>query len=202
LGETYLEASSYAYAASGDGVQAAALFRERVAATDAFVHVQDIEGQDILDSDAFSEHEGGFAAAASALGSKPALYHADTSRSGKSTVRSLSQELARVLRGRAINPRWIDGQMRHGHRGAAEIAETVDNLFAFAATTDAVLSRHFDLMFDATCGNERVRQFLMSANPQAAQAIVLRFEEAIRRGFWICRRNSSAATLADMQRAS
>jgi cobaltochelatase CobN len=202
LGETYLQASSYAYGASGDGVQAAALFRERVAATDAFVHVQDIEGQDILDSDAFSEHEGGFAAAASALGSKPALYHADTSRSGKSTVRSLSQELARVLRGRAINPRWLEGQMRHGHRGAAEIAETLDNLFAFAATTDAVLSRHFDLMFDATCGNERVRQFLMDANPQAAQAIVLRFEEAIRRGFWICRRNSSAATLADMRRAS
>ena len=66
------------------------------------------------------------------------------------------------LRGRATNPRWIAGQMRHGYRGAAEIAETLDNLFAFAALTDAVPSRHFDLLFDATCGDEAVREFLVA----------------------------------------
>ena len=38
---------------------------------------------------------------------------------------------------------WFEGQMRHGHRGAAEIAETVDNLFCFAATTDVVAEPPF-----------------------------------------------------------
>ena len=88
--------------------------------------------------------------------------------------------------------------MRHGFRGAAEIAETVDNLFAFAVTTKAVSSRHFDLFYDATCGDEKVRAFLLAANPQAARAIAARFADAARRGFWVSRRNSSAAHLAEM----
>jgi cobaltochelatase CobN len=106
------------------------------------------------------------------------------------------------LRARAINPRWIAGQMRHGHRGAAEIAETLDNLFAYAALTDAAPSRHFDLLFDATCGDERVRAFLVAANPPAARGMAERFEEARRRGFWISRRNSCAKILEEMLRAA
>ncbi|MBV9113736.1 MAG: cobaltochelatase subunit CobN, partial [Hyphomicrobiales bacterium] len=192
LGEAYLGATSHAYGAGAalEGVEAASAFRARVAGADAFVHVQDMEGQDVLDSDAFAEHEGGFSAAAATLGADPALYHADTSRIGRSVVRTLDEEIARIVRGRATNPRWIEGQMRHGFRGAAEIAETVDNLFAFAAMTQAVTSRQFDLVYDATCGDERVRDFLLQANAEAARAIAARFAEAERRGFWVSRRNS------------
>jgi len=163
------------------------------------VHVQDMPGQDVLDSDAFAEHEGGFAAAAALLDNAPAVYHADATSPDAARVRTMAEEIARVLRARATNPRWLRGQMRHGHRGAAEIAETVDNLFAYAALTDAVPSRHFDLLFEATCGDETLRAFLESANPQAAAAIAAKFEEAARRGFWISRRNSSAAILAEMR---
>jgi cobaltochelatase CobN len=200
LGETYLAATSHAYGTGSfsEGLEAASAFRTRVARADAFVHVQDMEGQDVLDADAFAEHEGGFSAAAAALGAKPALYHADTSGQGRSRVRTLEEEIARVVRGRAVNPRWIAGQMRHGFRGAAEIAETVDNLFAFAALSEAVTSRQFDLLYDATCGDENVRAFLRNANPEAARAIASRFAEAARRGFWVSRRNSSARDLAEM----
>ncbi|MFI5010986.1 MAG: cobaltochelatase subunit CobN [Hyphomicrobiales bacterium] len=203
LGEAYMTATSHAYGADADsdGLEAKDAFRTRIAAADAFVHVQDMAEQDVLDADAFPEHEGGFSAAAAALGADPALYHADTSRPDRSVVRTLSEEVARVVRGRAANPRWIAGQMRHGFRGAAEIAETVDNLFAFAAMTEAVTSRQFDLVYDATCGNEAVREFLERANPEAARAIAERFTQASRRGFWASRRNSSAARLAEMMKA-
>ena len=80
----------------------------------------------------------------------------------------------------------------------AHSQDAVDNLFAMAATTGAVPSRHFDLMFDATCGNDEVRAFLLDANPEAAGAVARRFEEAARRGLWTTRRNSSAAMLQDM----
>ena len=136
------------------------------------------------------------------MGRAPALYHVDTTRSDISVVRPLAHEIARVLRGRAVNPKWLAGQMRHGHRGAGEIAETLDNLFAYAALTDAVASRQFDLMFDATLGDERVRDFLVAANPLAAQGMAARFDEAARRGFWLSRRNSSAQILAQMLRAA
>ena len=196
LGEIYLQATSHAYGA-GEGAASEA-FRARVKNADAFVHVQDMDGQDVLDSDAFHEHEGGFASAAALLGGNAAIYHADTTRAGRSSVRTLAQEVARVVRGRASNPRWLAGQMRHGHRGAAEIAETIDNLFAYAATSDAAPSRHFDAMFDATCGNEMVRAFLLASNREAAKAIARRFEDAIARGYWQSRRNSVAAILAEM----
>jgi cobaltochelatase CobN len=200
LGEAYLQATSHSYGGSAsEGAPAAAGFRARVAQADAFVHVQDMVGQDVLDSDAFSEHEGGFAAAAALLGNHPALYHGDTTDPDRSRMRTLREEVVRVLRARATNPVWLAGQMRHGFRGAAEIAQTVDNFFAYAALTDVVDDRQFDLLFDATIGDEAVRTFLVGANPAAAKAIAERFGEAGRRGFWRTRRNSAAAIVTDMR---
>ncbi len=198
LGAAYVAASAHAYGLDAAGIAAPAAFEARVAAADAFVHTRDTVEQDVLDADAFAEHEGGFAAAAAMLGKSPALWHADTTRTDRSTVRSLAEEIARVVRARATNPRWIAGQMRHGHRGAAEIAETIANLHVFAATTDAVAPRAYDLLFDATLGDERVRAFMIDANPLAARAAARTFDEALRRGLWASRRNSVAGCLAEI----
>jgi cobaltochelatase CobN len=202
LGDAYLDATSHAYGADAEGVPAAPDFRARVAGADAFVHVQDLADQDVLGADAFAEHEGGFAAAAASLGNSPALYHADTTTPDKSKIRTLREEVARTLRARAINPRWIAGQMRHGFRGAAEIAESVDNFFAYAALTDVTESRQFDLLFDATLGDERVRAFLLEANFAAARGMADKFDQAIRRGFWTTRRNSTSTILAALREAA
>ena len=78
LAEAYLAATSHAYDGEGEGREAAAEFRTRVAGAEAFVHAQDLPGQDALDADAFAEHEGGFAAAAAEAGANPALYHLDS----------------------------------------------------------------------------------------------------------------------------
>lgn len=197
LGAAYLEATGYAY----DGAQARQTteFGARVAASDAFVHVQDLPGQDVLDSDVFADHEGGFAAAAESVGANPSLYHLDATNPQSPKARTLAEEISKTLRARAANPRWIEGQMRHGFRGAAEIAESVDNLFAFAATTGLVADRHFDLLFDAVCDQPTVRDFLVDANPQAARSIAERFESALARGFWRTRRNSVGSSLSEMQ---
>jgi cobaltochelatase CobN len=159
--------------------------------------VQDAAEIDVLSGDAFAEHEGGFFAAAEALGNAPALYHVDATRPDRTIVRGLGEEIARVVRGRAANPRWIEGQMRHGYRGAAEIAEAAANLLVFAATTKAVQSHQFDLIYDATLGNEAVSPFLHSCNPEAARALARTFEIARERGFWLTRRNSIAMQLGE-----
>jgi cobaltochelatase CobN len=198
LAEAYLAATSHAYEGEGEAREASAEFRTRVAGAEAFVHVQDLPGQDALDADALAEHEGGFAAAAAETGANPALYHLDSTIPGAPKIRTLGQEIARSLRGRAANPRWLQGQMRHGHRGAAEIAQSLDNLYCFAALTDAVASAQFDLMFDATLGDDSVRAFLVNANRRAASHMAGVFEEAAKRGFWLSRRNSSARILASV----
>ena len=198
LGRAYLAAASHAYGGAAADAKASDGFAARVAAADVFVHVRDMDDADTLDAAANVEAEAGFAAAAEVLGRAPALYHLDAGDAERPKVRTQAEEIARVVRGRAANPRWIAGQMRHGHRGAAEIAETVDNLFAFAVMSDAVTSRQFDLLFAATCGAPEVRAFLIDANPDAARAIAARFRDAATRGLWTSRRNSDAAILADM----
>ncbi|VFU08966.1 cobaltochelatase subunit CobN [Methylocella tundrae] len=201
LGQLYLDATSHAYGgARGEGI-ASPGFTERVASADAMIHVQDQDEQDLLDSDAIVDHEGGFAAAAQLLGNDAPIYHVETTRPGAIKVRTLPEEVARIVRGRASNPRWIRGQMRHGHRGGAEIAETVDHLFTLAVMSDAVSSQHFELLFDATCGDPDVRDFLVAENPKAALCILARFEAALRRGFWQGRRNSTLDTLASMRKS-
>jgi cobaltochelatase CobN len=197
LGRAYLNATSHEYGAHADGSPSGA-FRDLVARADAYVHVQDLRGHDVLDSDALAEHEVGFAAAAASLGNHPALYHADTTDPERSRIRTVREEVARVLRGRAINPRWLAGQMRHGFRGAVEIAQTVDNVFAYAALAGMVDDHQFDLLFDATLGDDSVRGFLTGCNPQAAGSIAARFDEAVRRGSWGSRRNSAAAIIAGL----
>ena len=115
-------------------------------------------------------------------------------------ARALSAALARIVRARAINPRFIAGQMRHGPRGAAEFAETVDRLVNFAETTDAVAGELFDLLHAAYVDDPAVHAFLLRENPDAAAAIAERFEVARRRGFWHPRRNDVDATLAALRR--
>ena len=98
------------------------------------------------------------------------------------------------MRGRAANPNWIAGVMRHGYKGAFEIAATVDYLFAFAATARAVDDHHFDALYDAYLGDDAVRDFIARAQPGGARARSrARFREAIERGLWRPRATASAS---------
>jgi cobaltochelatase CobN len=195
LGGAYLAASAHAYGQGLHGAPDAPGFAARVRNADAFVHQQDHREIDLLDSSDYAAHEGGFAAAAERLGASPALYHTDTATPESPKVRTLVEEVSRVVRGRAANPDWIAGMMRHGYRGAAEIARGLDGLYGFAATLPARLDRQFDLVFDATLGDENVDRFLREANPAARDAMAARFDEAMRRDLWRPRRNAIAQVL-------
>ena len=166
------------------------MFSGRLAGADAHLRAHDLTDQDILDAPDFAYASGGFLAAARSAGGEAEAYHLDTTQPGFPTLRTLGEEIARIVRGRMANPRWIAGQMRHGWRGAAELAQSVDSLFAFAATSGLVKEHQFDMVFAAYLGDAAVDAFLREANPKAHHAIEQRLAEAIRRGFWQPRRNS------------
>jgi cobaltochelatase CobN len=197
LGAAYLAAASHAY--SGTEVDGAPMpdgFAAQVANADLLVHSSDDPGRDLLEGAEDVAFVGGFAAAAAALGRAPDLVMLDLTDPQRPRARALPQALARIVRGRAINPHFIEGQMRHGPRGAAEFAETVDRLVAFAETTAAVPSGLFDLVHDAYLADERVLSFMLRENPEAARAIAERLAAARRRGFWHPRRNDVDADFA------
>jgi cobaltochelatase CobN len=120
----------------------------------------------------------------------PALLHLDTSRPEAPKARALSEEIARVVRGRLTNPRWIAGMLAHGYRGVAEIAQGVDALYAFAATSDAVSEHLFDLTHDALLRDASVYEAMLDRNPAAVASIVARLQDACRRRLWVPRRNA------------
>jgi cobaltochelatase CobN len=195
LAKAYLDAGGHALDRAGESAPARAQFAMQVARADAYVHVQDMAEVDVLAGPAFADFEGGFAAANRMLGGDAAFVHLDATRPERPRARSLQAEIARAVRMRLANPRWLAGQMRHGHRGAGEIAEGIDNLFAFAATSGFVSDAQFELAFAATLGDESVREFLIHENPRAHDAIARAFAQAIERNFWRTRRNSVAQAL-------
>jgi cobaltochelatase CobN len=200
IGMAYLDAASHVYAgAEGQGAAAPGAFAQRVASADMLVHVSDDPGRDLLEGAEDAAFVGGFAAAAKMLGRAADLVMLDMTDPQRPRARALSAALARIVRARAINPRFIAGQMRHGPRGAAELAETVDRLVNFAETTDAVAGELFDLLHAAYVDDPEVRAFLLHENPDAAAAIAERFEIVRRRGFWHPHRNDVDATLAALR---
>jgi cobaltochelatase CobN len=190
LGEAYLAAVTHSYGGAETSGVAGSDFRGRVSTADALVHPQDDCERDLLDGDGVADFAGGFAAAAALLGNAPEFYHLDTSDVGAPKARRLAEEIARVVRGRLTNPRWLAGMLRHGHRGVAEIAQGVDALFAFAATARAVPGHLFDATHAALIGDEAVLSAMRTHNPAAAAAITARLDEARARGLWTTRRNS------------
>jgi len=194
--ESYLEWGSYAYGSGAAGEGARGALEARLSRVDAVVQNQDNREHDLLDSDDYYQFEGGATAAVAALsGREPTVYHNDHSRPERPVIRTLEDEIGRVIHSRVVNPKWIAGVKRHGYKGAFEIAATVDYLFAFAATTKAVRSRHFDLVYEAFVEDDETRAFIEEANPAALREIAERFEEARERGLWTPRSNSAADRL-------
>ena len=194
--EAYLEWGSYAYGAGQDGRKARAAMEQRLSQTEAIVQNQDNREHDILDSDDYYQFEGGAAAAISTLqGQERPIYHNDHSRPERPVIRTLDDEIGRVVRSRVVNPKWIDGVKRHGYKGAFEIAATVDYLFAFAATTGAVRNHHFDLVEEAFIKDDATRDFIADANAPALKEIAERLQEAIDRDLWQPKSNSARARI-------
>ena len=197
LAAAYLAWGGYAYGAGTQGAHEDALFRTRLGAVEAVLHNQDNREHDLLDSDDYYQFEGGLAVTVRHLkGAAPIVYHNDHSRPETPRIRTLEEEVGRVVRARVVNPKWIAGVMRHGYKGGFEMAATVDYLFAFAATARAVSDQHFDAVYEAYVEDDTVRGFLQRHNPQALAEIKSRFAEAIERGLWQPRRNSIAESLA------
>lgn len=184
LARAYLNWSGYAYGKAG-GAPAPAAFERRLEQVQAILHNQDNREHDLLDSDDYYQFQGGMTVAARSLqGRNPALYFGDNARPEQPRVRSLAAEIARVYRSRVVNPKWIAGAMRHGYKGAFEMAATVDYLFAYSATTHCVADFMYAGIAKAYLCDPEVRGFVQARNPWALRDMAERLLEASQRGLW------------------
>ncbi len=185
LAEVYITWGSYAYTAEEHGVAAAEPFKRRLARVAVAVQNQDNREHDIFDSDDYFQFHGGMIAAIRSLtGENPAAYFGDTSDPSSVKVRDLADEAKRVFRSRVVNPKWIASVMRHGYKGAFEMAATVDYLFGYEATAGVVDDWMFEKLSESYLLDPKVQEFLDEKNPWAMRTMAERLIEAADRGLW------------------
>ena len=185
LARAYINWSSYAYTEKGIGKAAPEAFTQRLENLQVVLHNQDNREHDLLDSDDYYQFQGGLTAAIRSItGKNPQTYFGDNSVMEKPKVRQLSEEITRVYRSRVVNPKWMEGVMRHGYKGAFEMAATVDYLFAYDATAQCVEDYMYEGIAKTYLFDETVQTFLQNKNPWAMRDIAERLLEANQRGMW------------------
>ncbi len=185
LANAYINWSSYAYGGNGVGKAAPEAFQRRLGDMQVVLQNQDNREHDLLDSDDYYQFQGGLTAAVRSIsGQQPATYFGDNALTENPKVRSLAEEIAKVYRSRVVNPKWISGVMRHGYKGAFEMAATVDFLFAYDATTHCVADHMYEGVANAYLFDPQVQDFVKKHNPWAARDMADRLLEAHQRGLW------------------
>lgn len=196
LAQTYIAWGGYAYDENGNGAAAQNLFRRRLQGIDATVKNEDTTEIHLMSSDDFNAFHGGMIAAVRATGGKqPRSYVGDSSQRERVRVRTLAEEFQRVVQGEALNPKFIRGMMKHGHKGALEMAKYVGLSFAWDATSRVMNDELYNRFAKSYVLDDEVREWLNTVNPWAAHEMVETLLEARQRGFW----QADEEILADLQ---
>ena len=167
----------------------------RVAGADAFVHPQDLPETDLLLAEDYAEPRGGLCRGTKDHRGCGAALPSRQHRPERPRARGLTEEIARVVQARAANPTWIAGMRRHGFRGGAEIAATLENMAAFAHLADVVPCASLRSLLGGDAGRRGCHRFPARRQSRGAASDAHRFAELHEAGLWLSRRNSILATL-------
>lgn len=185
LARAYRNWSGYAYGKQAAGEAAHDTFGQRLGSLQVVLQNQDNREHDILDSDDYYQFQGGLHNAVKvASGAAPVTYLGDHANPAAPKIRTLKEELQRVIRSRVVNPKWLASIQQHGYKGAFEMAATVDYLFAYDATTQLVEGYQYEMVSDAYLFDAQSRAFLEQHNPDALREMGERLLEAIQRDLW------------------
>ncbi len=185
LAQAYITWGGYSYTQEHFGQAAFSAFESRLGQIEVVIQNQDNREHDLLDSDDYYQFQGGMANAVEVLkGQLPEIYHGDHSDPSNPKIRTLKEELNRVIRARVINPKWIKAMRQHGYKGAFEMAASVDYLFAYDATTNLIDDYQYEMVTDALVMDQENREFLEQSNPNALKEMSEKLLEAQQRGLW------------------
>ena len=189
LAEAYVNWGGFAYGNHSEKEpQAVAVpdaFKHQLSKLEAVVQNQDNREHDLLDSDDYYQFQGGMANAVNVYrGQMPVVFHGDHSNPESPKIRTLKEELNRVIRSRVLNPKWLNAMREHGYKGAFEMAATIDYLFAYDATTDFIDDYQYQQVAQALIFDEQNQEFMREHNLSALEEMTERMLEATQRDMW------------------
>ncbi|MGL4741177.1 MAG: cobaltochelatase subunit CobN [Sarcina sp.] len=185
IADVFMYYNSYKYGKDKYGAQDIKGFKNSLSTVDITYNKIVSETHDLLGCCTYFSTHGGMTAAAKKVSkNKVKAYYGDSRETNAVEVRDLSEEIDRVVKGKLLNPKWIEGQKRHGYTGASEISDLIGRVYGWDATTDEVDDRLFDGITETFVFDKDNREFFKENNPWALEEIERRLIEAYERKLW------------------
>ena len=184
LGEIFTERVSHVYNRRMRGVSSDGLYEEQLRCVDIVSQLRSSNEYEITDLDHYFEYFGGLSKSVErARGTKAKMYITDTA--GKELyTETVDKSIARGIRTRVLNPKWIDGMLAHETHGAQQISDRFENLMGLAATTGSVDEWIFNELDAKYVEDEVMRRRMTENNPHAYMKILEQMMEYSDRGYW------------------
>ncbi len=184
LGANFTDSLHYIYTRHSRGRNARELYQENLSTVEVISQLRANTEYEITDLDHYYEFFGGLAKSVEMVrGQKSAMYITDVT-GGQIHTETVDKSIARGLRTRVLNPKWIDGLLAHPYHGAQKIAERFENVMGLAATTGAVDSHFYDDLEACYVKDEARKQQMEENNPHAYLNILEQMLEYNSRGYW------------------
>lgn len=185
LSDVFLYWNGYAYGKDVFGAPAHKSLQENLKTVDVTFNKAVTDEYDLTGCCCYFGTHGGMINAARVLSGKEIRnYYGDTREQDRVSVRTLTEEMRRVARGKLLNPKWIEGMKEHGYKGAGEISKRVGRVYGWQATAKAVDDSVFDDITRTFMMNEENRKFFQENNPWALEEMARRLIEAVERNLW------------------
>ncbi|MEA4988997.1 MAG: cobaltochelatase subunit CobN, partial [Anaerovorax sp.] len=179
--DAYMNRMSYIYGKGIFGKQATESFIENLKNVSTITQVRDsVWGT--LDNDDVAQYLGGLKLAAEKYSGNDVLtYIINTRANGDPNVQTLAEFIRNEMRSRVLNPKWIEGMLKDGYAGAAEIGDHIKNMFLMDATTDGIDDWSWQKIAETYIFDDEIRAQL---DPYIVQSIIGWNMEAARRDMW------------------
>lgn len=184
VAEAYISSMNNVYAENVHGRQVDRIYRSVLQNVELVSQVRDTHEYEVTDLDHYYEFFGGLSKAVETVkGEKPEMLISDTTREVIRTE-TVDRAIQRGVRTRLLNPKWIDGMLKHDYHGGQKIADRVEYLLGLAATTNRVDNWIWSRVAENYVFNEEMRKKLQENNKWALHEIIGRLLEASQRGYW------------------
>jgi len=183
LAASYDRSMSHAYW-GGSTVRTPQLFEHLVSHIDLVTQERDNTEYEITDLDHYYEFFGGLARSVrEKRGEYPEQWFLDSTEENLE-VADAETVIDRATRTRMLNPKWVEGMLRHDFHGAQKVAQRVEYLLGLEATTGQVKEWLFDQTARTLLFDDEMRRKLMENNRYATLDMAERMLEAHSRGYW------------------
>lgn len=197
IADVYVRWGAHAYGGKAKGKYLPKQFRKRMGSLDITIKNEDNHETNMLSSDDYNAYHGGMIAAVRSIkGSAPKSYCGDSSDRTRVTMHSVQEEAKRIFRSEAINPKFIEGMMKHGYKGAADMSNMVAHSFQWDATSKVMEDWMYEKYAEKYVLDPKVQEWMRDVNPWALKRTAEILLEASQRELW----QAEEETLQKLQR--